>query len=78
MIRKKKSKILMINKLYIKQPYCLKCRKNIESKNTKIANTKNGRIMVLSNCEVCSSKKSKFVKEHEASRLLSSLGIKIS
>ena len=33
--------------------------------------------MVSSKCEVCNSQKSKFVKEQEASRLLSSLGIKI-
>ena len=33
--------------------------------------------MVSSKCEVCNSQKSKFVKEQEASRLLSSLWIKI-
>ena len=57
-------------------PYCLKCRKNTESKNPKVVRTKNGRIMLLSKCEVCDSKKSKFIKEQEASGLLSSLGIK--
>ena len=56
--------------------YCLKCWKNIESKNPKVARTKNERIMLLSECAVCDSKKSKFVKQHEASELLSSLGIK--
>ena len=56
--------------------YCLKCWKNIESKNPKVARTKNKRIMLLSECAVCDSKKSKFVKQHEASELLSSLGIK--
>ena len=56
--------------------YCLKCRKNTESKNPKVARSKNGRIMLLSKCAVCDSKKSKFIKEQEASRLLSSLGIK--
>ena len=30
--------------------YCLKCRKNTESKNPKVVRTKNGRIMLLSNC----------------------------
>ena len=38
--------------------------------------TKNGCIMLLSKCAVYNSKKSKFIKEQEASRLLSSLGIK--
>ena len=56
--------------------YCLKCRQNTESKNPKVVKTKNGRIMLLSNCAVSNSKKSRFVKEQEASRLLSSLGIK--
>ena len=32
--------------------------------------------MHLSKCDGCASKKSKFVKEEEPSRLLSSLGIK--
>ena len=31
--------------------YCLKCRKNTESKNPKIVKAKNGRIMLLSKCE---------------------------
>ena len=56
--------------------YCLKCRKNTESKNLEVARTKNERIMLLSNCAACDSKKSKFFKEQEASGLLSSLGIK--
>ena len=46
--------------------YCLKSRKNTESKNPKVARTKNGRIMLLSNCAVCNSKKLKFIKEQEA------------
>ena len=33
--------------------YCLRCRKNTESKNPKVARTKNGRIMILSKCAVC-------------------------
>ena len=58
--------------------YCLICRKNIESKNPKVVRTKNGRIMVLSKCAVCNSKKSKFVKEQEARGLLSNLlGVKV-
>ena len=56
--------------------YCLKCRKNTESKNLKILKTKNGRTMILSKCAVCYSKKAGFIKKKEASELLSSLGIK--
>ena len=55
---------------------CLKCRKNTERKNPKIARTKNVRIMLLSKCAVCDSKKSKFIKQQEVSGLLNSLGIK--
>ena len=53
--------------------YCLKCRKNTESKNPEIVKTKNGRIMFLSKCTLCHSKKPKFLKKQEAIRLLSNL-----
>ena len=56
--------------------YCLKCRKNTESKNPKVVKTKNGRIILLSKCALCDSQKAKFIKEEEASGLLSSLAIK--
>ena len=56
--------------------YCLKCRKNTESKNPKFVRTKNGRTILLSKFAVCDSKKSKFIKEQEASGLLISLRIK--
>ena len=44
---------------------CLKSRKNTESKNPNVVRSKNGRIMLLSKCEVYDSKKSKFIKEQE-------------
>ena len=44
---------------------CLKSRKNTESKNRNVVRSKNGRIMLLSKCEVYDSKKSKFIKEQE-------------
>ena len=56
--------------------YRLKRRKNTESKNPKVVRTRNGRIMLLSGCTVCDGKKSTFIKEQDASGLLSSLGIK--
>ena len=55
--------------------YCLKCRKNTESKNPKVVKIKNGRIILLSKCEVSDFKKSKFIKE-QARWLWSTLGIK--
>ena len=54
--------------------YCLKCRKNTESKNPKVARTKNGTIMLLSKWVVVDSKKC--IKQQDASELLRSLGIK--
>ena len=54
--------------------YYLNCRKTTESKNPKVVKTKNGRIMLLSNCAGCDSKKSKFIKEQEAKRLLNMIG----
>ena len=56
--------------------YCLKCKKNTESKNPKGISRKNGRTMLLSKCTAWNSEKSKFFKEHKASGLLSRLGIK--
>ena len=56
--------------------YCLVCKRNAENKNTKMVKTKNGRLMLSSNCAICGNKKSRFMKEQEAKRLLSNLGIK--
>ena len=56
--------------------YCLKCEKNTENIDAKMMKTKNGRFVLSSKCVVCSSKKSKFMKEQEAEGLLSNLGIK--
>ena len=58
--------------------YCLKCRKNTETKNPKDVKTKNRRIMLSSKCAVRNSRKSKFMKQQEARGLLSSLGTRIS
>ena len=57
--------------------YCLKCRKNTESKNPKVVLTKNRRIMLLSECAVCNSEKSRFIKGQEARRLLNSLELRV-
>ena len=56
--------------------YCFKFRKNTESTTPKVARTKKERKkMLLSKCATCNSKKSNFIKQQEASRLLSSLRI---
>ena len=55
--------------------FCLKCRKYAEGKNPKVVRTRNGRIITLLKCAVCDSKTSNYIKQQEASRLLSNLGI---
>ena len=56
--------------------YCVKCRKDTENINPKMARTKNNRLVMQSKCCVCGIKKSIFVKEQEAKGLLSNLGTK--
>ena len=58
--------------------FCLKCRKDTENINPKVSKTSNNRIMVLSKCAICGSKKSRFIKNQEGKGLLSNLGIKTS
>ena len=43
--------------------------KNTENKNPRVAKTKSRRIMLSSNCLVCGSKKSGFIKEQETKAL---------
>ena len=52
----------------------LEVQKKLRSKNRQVVMTKYERTMFLSKCSVCDSKKSKFIKDEEAGRLLSSLG----
>ena len=56
--------------------YCLKCKKDTENINPKVSKRSNGRTILLSNCAICNSKKSRFIKNQEAKRLLSNLGIR--
>ena len=56
--------------------YCVKCSKNTENLNSRIFKTKNNRLIMQSKCPVCGIKRSRFVKEQEAKRLLSNLGMK--
>ena len=58
------------------ESYCLKCRKYTENINPQFSGTSNGKIMILSKCAICNSKKFKFINQQEAKGLLSKLGIK--
>ena len=49
--------------------YRLKCRKDTKNIDAKMIKTKNGRLMISSNCAVCGSKKSRFIKKQEAKGL---------
>ena len=59
-----------------KRTYCLACRKNTENINPKIVRNRQNRLMIQSNIAVCNSKKSRFIKEQKAMRILSNSGIK--
>ena len=56
--------------------YCLKWRTTTESKNPRVAEANEEKLMLLLKCAVCDSRKARFSKEQEAYGLLSSLGIK--
>ena len=56
--------------------YCLKCKKDTENINPQVSSTSNGKLMILSKCAICNSKKSRFIKNQKAKGLLSKLGIK--
>ena len=62
--------------MYKMESYRLKCKKNAENIDPKVSASSNGRVMILSKCAMCGSKKSKFITHQEAKGLLSKLGIK--
>ena len=64
------------NDMYKMKSYCLVCRKDTENIDPKVLGSSNGRVMILSKCAICSSKKSRFIKNQETKGLLSKLGIK--
>ena len=43
--------------MYKMESYCLKCKKNTENIDPEVSRTSNGRVMILSKCAVCGSKK---------------------
>ena len=58
------------------ESYWLKCKKHTKNINSQVSSTSNGKLMILSKCAICGSKKSKFIKKQEEKGILSSLGIK--
>ena len=57
--------------------YCLKCKRQTKDSNSKGFITKNKKYIVKSICNICKSKKSKFVSKQEAQGFLSDLFSKI-
>ena len=62
--------------MYKMESCCLKCRKYTENIDPKVSSTSKNRLMILSKCAICGSKKSKFIKHQKAKGLLSKLVIK--
>ena len=56
--------------------YCLKCKKYTKNINPQVSSTNNDKLMILSKCAICGSRKPIFINKQEASGLLSKLGIK--
>ena len=54
---------------YIKamESYCVSSKKNTANENSSLKETKQNRLMLLSNCAVCGNKKSTFLKNKEHS-----------
>ena len=62
--------------MYKMESYCLKCKKYTKNIDPQVSSTSNDKLMILSKCAICNSKKSKFINQQEAKGLLSKLGIK--
>ena len=60
----------------LKETYRLLSRKYTKNTDPRIVKSKNERSMIQSNCPICGSKNSRFIKEQQAKGLLSNLGIK--
>ena len=58
------------------ESYCLKCKKHTKNINPQVSSTSNGKMVIVSKCAICNSKKSKFIKKQDAKGLLSNLAIK--
>ena len=57
--------------------YCLKCKRKTKNIDLKGFVTRNKKYLVKSSCNICRSKKSKFISEQEAQGFLSNLFSKI-
>ena len=51
------------------ESYGLKCKKHTKNINPQVSSTSNGKMMILSKCAICGSRKSKFINKQEAKGL---------
>ena len=58
------------------ESYCFECKKYTKNINPQVSSTSNCKLMILSKCAICGSRKSKFIKKQDAKGKLSSLVIK--
>ena len=56
--------------------YCVKSKKYTKNINPIVLSSINVKVMILSKCAICGSKKSRFIKNQEAKGLLSNLGLR--
>ena len=56
--------------------YCLKSKESTKNIDLKMLETKNRRLILPSECAICSSKKSRLLKQEQPEGVLSSLGLK--
>ena len=54
----------------------LEVQKYTKKHNRRVSGTSNGKSMILSKCATCSCNKSRLIKNQEAKRLLSNLGLR--
>ena len=54
-----------------KETYCLVCRKYTKTINPRIVRNRQNRSMIQSNCAICGTKKSRFIKQQQAMEILS-------
>ena len=59
-----------------RKSYNSNCRKSTENINPSVSKTSNGKTMLLSKCSTYDSKKSRFIKNQEAKKLLSNVDVR--
>ena len=65
---------MKIDKYKTLTPYCLKCKKKKKKKtermDPRVSKTNNNKIMLLSKCVICGTKKSRFIKKRVLGNVL--------